>query len=256
MSERHTGRVAIVTGAGAGIGRATARRLAAEGASVACLDVRPERAQETADLIAATQPGRSLAAVADVRSRAAVETALAATIDAFGKVDYLVNNAGIVTMTGFDQLTDDEWDTVVDVNLKGYFIVGQVVSRAIQQAGGGAIVNISTIEAEVVVSSTGHCQVHYNASKGGVKMLTKAMAVELAARNIRVNAVAPGPINTGFSGADITSPAAWEFMKGRLLVPRVGEPEDIAAAVSFLLSDDAAFITGVQLPVDGGWLTR
>jgi NAD(P)-dependent dehydrogenase (short-subunit alcohol dehydrogenase family) len=256
MTERHAGQVAIVTGAGSGIGRGIARRLAAEGAAVACLDVRPGSAQETAGLIAAAYSGRSLAVVADVRNRAEVEAALASTLSAFGKIDYLVNNAGIVTMTGFEELTDDEWDMVLDVNLKGYFIVGQVVSRAIQQAGGGAIVNISTIESEVVVSSTGHCQVHYNASKGGVKMLTKAMAVELASKHIRVNAVAPGPINTAFTGGDITSPAAWEFMKHRLLVPRVGEPEDIAAAVSFLLSDDAAYITGAQLPVDGGWLTR
>lgn len=256
MSERHSGRVALVTGAGGGIGRAIARRLAAEGAAVACVDVRIDRAQETADLIAAAQPGRSVAAAADVRARAEVEAALDAALAAFGKLDYLVNNAGIVTMTGFDALTDDEWDLVVDTNLKGYFIVGQVAARAIGRNGGGAIVNISTIEAEVIVSSSGNCQVHYNASKGGVKMLTKAMAVELAAKNIRVNAVAPGPINTAFSGLDLTSPAAWEFMKQRLLVPRVGEPEDIAAAVSFLLSGDAAYITGAQIPVDGGWLTR
>jgi glucose 1-dehydrogenase/3-oxoacyl-[acyl-carrier protein] reductase len=245
-----------VTGAGSGIGRAIACRLASEGAAVACLDVKPDGAQATAALIAATNPGRSLAVVADVRDRAAITAALDATLAAFGRIDYLVNNAGIVTMSGFDELTDDEWDMVLDINLKGYFIVGQLVSRAIARAGGGAIVNISTVEAEVVVSSSGHCQVHYNASKGGVKMLTKAMAVELGLKNIRVNAVAPGPINTAFSGADMTSPAAWEFMRQRLLVPRVGEPDDVAAAVSFLLSSEAAFITGVQLPVDGGWLTR
>jgi glucose 1-dehydrogenase/3-oxoacyl-[acyl-carrier protein] reductase len=122
---------------------------------------------------------------------------------------------------------------------------------------GGAVVNISTVESEVVVSSTGSCQVHYNASKGGVKMLTKALAVELAAKGIRVNAVAPGPIATDFVSLEgVTSEGAWEFMKERLLVPRVGEPEDVAAAVSWLLCDEAEWITGVQLPVDGGWLTR
>jgi glucose 1-dehydrogenase/3-oxoacyl-[acyl-carrier protein] reductase len=256
MSGQHTARVAIVTGAGSGIGRSIARRLAAEGASVGCFDINIGAAKETAALIATDGTGQALAVAADVRKRAEIEAGLAATLAAFGKVDYLVNNAGVVTMTGLDELTDAEWDFVVDINLKGYFIVAQVVARAIAQAGGGAIVNISTVESEVVVSSTGHCQVHYNASKGGVKMLTKALAVELAARHIRVNAVAPGPINTTFTGGTITSPEAWEFMKTRLLVPRVGEPEDIAAAVSFLLSDEASFITGVQLPVDGGWLTR
>jgi len=107
-----------------------------------------------------------------------------------------------------------------------------------------------------VVSSSGSCQPHYNASKGGVTMLTKAMAVELSAKGIRVNAVAPGPINTGFAGGDITSPEAMAFIGQRVLVHRVGEPEDVANLVSFLLSDQASFIDGVQIPIDGGWLTR
>jgi len=168
--------------------------------------------------------------------------------------DLLANNAGLVTMTGLDDLTDEEWDLVLDVNLKGQFITAQIAARVMP--AGGAIVNTSTVEAEVVVSSSGSCQVHYNASKGGVTMLTKALAVELAAKGIRVNAVAPGPINTKFTGGDITGPEAMAFMSQRLLVPRVGEPEDIARAISFLMSDAASYIDGVQLPVDGGWLTR
>ena len=136
-------------------------------------------------------------------------------------------------------------------------MVTQEVSKAMAAAGGGAIVNLSTIEAEVVVSSRGFCQVHYNASKGGVKMLTKALAVELARHSIRVNSVAPGPIATNFvSYEGITSDEAMEFMGQRLLVPRVGQPADIAAAISFLLSSESTWITGVQLPVDGGWMTR
>ena len=249
----HEGKVALITGAGSGIGRAISRQLAADGAAIAVVDLRLEGAEETVALIEA-DGGRAIALTADVRERGEVQAAVDATVAQLGRLDLLVNNAGLVTMTALDELTDEEWDLVVDVNLKGQFIVAQIASRVMPE--GGAIVNLSTVEAEVVVSSSGSCQVHYNASKGGVTMLTKALAVELARRGIRVNAVAPGPINTRFTGGDIDTPEAMEFMGQRLLVPRVGEPEDIARAVSFLLSDQASFIDGVQLPVDGGWLTR
>jgi glucose 1-dehydrogenase/3-oxoacyl-[acyl-carrier protein] reductase len=256
MEHRHGGKVAFITGAGAGNGRGIARRLAAEGASVACVDINLPGVQETVELVAAAG-GQGLALEADVRNRTMVEQALAKTLERFGKVDYLVNNAGVVTMTGFRELTEAEWDWVLDVNLKGYFIVAQVVSQAIAENGGGAIVNISTVEDDVIVSSTGHCQVHYNASKGGVRLLTMALAAELAADNIRVNAVAPGPIDTQFTGRDLKEiPEAMEFITSRALVKRLGTPEDVAAAVSFLLSDDASYITGARLPVDGGWSVR
>ncbi len=256
MTNRHTEKVAFVTGAGSGNGRGIARRLASEGATVACVDINLNSAQETVGMI--TAAGRQgLALEADVRDRTTIERALAKTLESFGKVDFLVNNAGIVTMTGFQELTETEWDRVLDINLKGYFIVAQVVSKAITQNGGGAIVNISTVEDEVVVSSTGHCQVHYNASKGGVRMLTKALAAELASSNIRVNAVAPGAIDTQFTGSDLKeSPEAMEFITSRALIKRLGTPEDIGAAVSFLLSADASYITGARLVVDGGWSVR
>ena len=254
MTFDHSGRVAMITGAGSGIGRATARRLASEGAAVAVVDVRLDAARETVDRIV-DDGGRAEAFEADVRVPSRMEAARDGAVDALGPIRYLVNNAGLVRMTPFDDLSEDEWDLVLDTNLKGMYVVTKAIAPVIAGAGGGAIVNLSTIEAEVVVASTGHPQVHYNASKGGVKMLTKALAVELSDRNIRVNAVAPGAIATSFiPGGNLRSAEAWDSMKDRMLVPRVGEPEDVAAAISFLLSDDASYITGVQLPVDGGWL--
>lgn len=256
MSRDLSGRVALVTGGGGGIGRATCLRLAADGAAVGVLDLRLDAAEATTSAVRAVG-GTAVAVAADVRSPEAAASAVSEVVDALGPVTLLVNNAGLVTMSGFDDLTEEEWDLVVDVNLKGVWVVTRAVVPSMADAGGGAIVNLSTVEADVVVSSTGRAQVHYNASKGGVKMLTKALAVELADRSIRVNAVAPGPVATDFVSLDgIRSPEAWEFMRQRLLVPRVGEPDDVAAAISFLLSSDASWITGVQLPVDGGWLTR
>ncbi|MBM3689601.1 MAG: SDR family oxidoreductase [Actinobacteria bacterium] len=249
----HEGRVALITGAGSGIGRAITLRLAGDGARVAVVDVKADAAQATVHLVEQVG-GTAIALTADVRDRAQVSRAVEDTVAQLGRLDLLANNAGVVRMANFENLTDDEWDFVVDVNLKGQFIVGQLASRAM--TAGGAIVNLATIESEVVVSSSGSCQPHYNASKGGVTMLTKAMAVELSAKGIRVNAVAPGPINTGFAGGDITSPEAMAFIGQRVLVHRVGEPEDVANLVSFLLSDQASFIDGVQIPIDGGWLTR
>ena len=257
MTSRHAGRTAFITGAGAGIGRATAIRLGSEGANVACADIDRSSAQETARLVEATG-AKSVGLAADVRDRAAVQAALAETAETFGGMTYLVNNAGLVTMEAFEDLTDDKWDLVMDVNLKGAYIVTQLATPFLASAPeAAAVVNFASIESDVIVSSRGTTQAHYNASKAGIKMLTKATAVELSKYGIRVNCVAPGPIATGFiPGGDPTAPEVMEFLGPRLLIKRMGLPEDVAASVSFLLSDDASYITGTQLVIDGGWLTR
>jgi glucose 1-dehydrogenase/3-oxoacyl-[acyl-carrier protein] reductase len=254
---RFVHRFALVTGGGSGIGRATVLRLAAEGARVAILDLDGSRAAETRRLVeeqgTAAPP---LALEADVTRKDQVSAAVDRVRDGFAGLHLLVNCAGIVTMEPLADLPEENWDRVVDVNLKSVFLVSQAAGPLLAASGGGSIVNLSTVEADVVVSGSGRAQVHYNASKGGVKMLTKALAVELADSGIRVNCVAPGPVNTTFAGIDFTDPEVLAFMNSRLLVRRVAEPADVAAAISFLLSDDASYITGVQLPVDGGWLTR
>lgn len=252
---KHEGRTAVVTGAGSGIGRATAILLAAEGAEVGCLDVDAAAAAATAEEIGRTTDSRAVALAADVRDSSSLAACARTFGDQLGSLDLLVNAAGIVTLHSFADLEESDWDRVLDINLKGYFLVAKAFSGLFGDDG-GAIVNVSTVEADVVVSSTGSCQVHYNASKGGVKTLTKALAAELSSRGIRVNAVAPGPVDTTFSGLDIHAPAAQEFLNDRLLIKRLAQPEDIAAAISFLLSTEAAYITGVHLPVDGGWLVR
>jgi NAD(P)-dependent dehydrogenase (short-subunit alcohol dehydrogenase family) len=250
---RFDGKVAFVTGAGHGIGRATSLRLASEGAAVAATDARGDAAEETAAMIREAG-GRAVGPAMDVRDRAAIAAARDATVGAFGSITHLVNNAGLVTMHGLFEVAEEQWNLVMDVNLKGQFLVSQIVAPAIADAGGGAIVNLTTVESEVVVASGPHCQPHYNASKGGVKMLSKALAHELGPMNIRVNSIAPGSVNTGFSGADLDSPEARAFLEPRQIIKRPAAPEEIAAAIAFLLSDDASYITGTQLAVDGGWL--
>lgn len=253
---RHKDKVCFITGGGSGIGRQTSIRLSLEGASMIVSDIDLESAQETVELIE-KNGGKALAARVDVRNRKDIQSAVSSGLAAYRNIHYLVNNAGLVTNHSLKNLDEDAWDLVLDVNLKGQWLVAQEVSQAIASAGGGAIVNLSTVEALVVVTSGTTAQPHYNASKGGVPMLTKALAVELASENIRVNCVAPGPIATNFFDLEgVLSKEAQAFMNQRLLVQRIGQPDDIAKAISWLLSDEASWIDGIQLPVDGGWLTR
>jgi NAD(P)-dependent dehydrogenase (short-subunit alcohol dehydrogenase family) len=246
--------VAIVTGGASGIGRGIAHHLAGHGVAVVVADVQDAAGEAVVqDLV--KQGAQALFVHTDVTSKAGVDAMVARAAQRFGRLDYLVNNAGIVTLTPFLELPEEEWDRVIDIDLKGQFLCAQAFSKeVIREQHGGAIVNLGTVESEVVSASGEHCQVHYSAAKGGVKMLTKGIAFELAPYNIRCNGINPGAIETGFAGDIAGSPQVVEHLMRRALIKRFGQPADIAKVAWFLLSDDSAFMTGTMVNVDGGWL--
>ncbi|MBT9594717.1 MAG: SDR family oxidoreductase [Vitreoscilla sp.] len=244
-----SGRVIVITGGGQGIGAACAERFAAEGARVALWDVHPTAAVNLAERLSAAG-GQALAIPCNVARRADVEAALAATVLAWGQVDGLVNNAGIFRAADFLEVTEEDWDAVIDVNLKGAFLVGQAVARQmVRQGHGGAIVNMSSVNGSMAIASIAS----YNASKGGINQLTRAMALALADHGIRVNAAAPGTIATELAReAVLTSDDARLRILGRTPMKRLGEPEEVADVVAFLLSDAARYMTGEIVHIDGG----
>jgi NAD(P)-dependent dehydrogenase (short-subunit alcohol dehydrogenase family) len=248
-----TGKVAVVTGAANGIGAACARLFAASGASVALWDVDEPAALALAKEIAGAtgDASRTCAVRCDVSRRADVDAATAATVAAFGRIDILVNNAGIFRAADFLDITEDDWDAVLGINLKGAFLVGQAVARQMATTGGGAIVNMSSVNGVMAIPSIAS----YNASKGGINQLTRAMALALADHGIRVNAVAPGTIATELAQrAVLGSAEAKDRILGRTPLRRLGEPSEIAAVCAFLASDAASYMTGEIVAVDGGRL--
>jgi NAD(P)-dependent dehydrogenase (short-subunit alcohol dehydrogenase family) len=240
----------IITGAGSGIGRAIALRFAAEGACIVGADINLDAAQETAQLIRAGA-GQAIAVAVDVSQRAQVEAMLATALAEHNQIHILVACAGTSTFAHFLQLSEVEWDRVLAVNLKGLYLCGQVVARHMVQAGGGVIVNVTSQVGDVAQEGVAH----YVASKGGAKLLTKAMALDLVEYGIRVNALAPGLTNTGMTRIDTEE--GWVFRQKRLArIPmgRAAEPEEMAGAAVFLASDEAPYMTGATLVVDGGYL--
>jgi 3-oxoacyl-[acyl-carrier protein] reductase len=243
---RFQNQVAVVTGAGRGIGHAIAVRLASEGACVASVSRTETNAQKTAEEINAVRAGAAKAYAVDVADHAAVQKIGAQILEDFGRVDILVNNAG-VTRDGLSmRMSLDDWDTVLNTNLKGAFNFVQALIRPMIKQRSGRIINISSVIG--LIGNAG--QANYAASKAGLIGLTKSLARELASRGITVNAIAPGLIETDMTG--VLSDEIRQAILQKIPLGKLGQPDDIAAAVAYLASAEAKYITGQVLAVDGG----
>jgi NAD(P)-dependent dehydrogenase (short-subunit alcohol dehydrogenase family) len=240
------GRVCIVTGGAQGIGEACVRRFAREGAKPVIVDVDDAHGQALASELG------GLYVHCDVGDKAQVDTMVAKAMQAHGRIDVLVNNAGIFKAADFLDVTEADFDAVLRVNLKGSFLVGQAVAREMAKLQKGSIVNMSSVNGVLAIPNISS----YNVSKGGINQLTRVMALALADKGIRVNAVAPGTIATELAAkAVLTSEEAKLRIMSRTPMKRLGEPSEIADAVAYLASDAASYITGEIVVVDGGRMT-
>jgi NAD(P)-dependent dehydrogenase (short-subunit alcohol dehydrogenase family) len=238
---RFDGKACIVTGGGSGIGRATCLRLAAEGGSVTVVDVHLDSAQETARLIAA-RGGTASAVKADVSVPGEVRAAVDAAVASWGRVDVLVNDAAMMTFSPIVDLADEDWDRVLAVNLRSVFLF---CKYCLPRMTGGAIVNISSVHAHETTANV----VPYASSKGGIEAFTRALSREIPATHARVNSVAPGAIDTPMLRSNPNVRSGAEKIEGK-----IGKPEDVAAAVCYVASDEARFVNGTTVIVDGGRL--
>ncbi|HHT27826.1 MAG TPA: 3-oxoacyl-ACP reductase FabG [Firmicutes bacterium] len=235
----------LITGANRGIGKAIALRLAREGAQVAIGARNVTTAVAVLDEIA-DSGGQAIAVPMDVTDSASCEAAVASVLAQWHKIDVLVNNAGITRDALLLRMNEEQWDAVIDTNLKGVYRCSRAVLRPMLKARSGCIINISS-----VVGITGNAgQANYAAAKAGIIGFTKSLALELAARNIRVNAIAPGYMETEMTQE--LAPEQRSQLLSRIPLGKTGRPEDVAAATAFLVSDDAAYITGQTLVIDGG----
>lgn len=242
-------RVAIITGAGLGIGKAIALRFAREGADVVVIGRTLDKIQETAKEAEQVGVG-SLAVKADISVSADVARMVKATVDRFGRIDILVNNAGVIARKSLLETTEEEWDEMMAVNLKGVFLCCKEVVPVMIKQGKGKIINIAAVTGQIGIRYRGA----YGASKAGVINLTATMALELAPHNINVNAISPGWIETHLVTPLTASPEMAETIRKSIPSGRVGQPEDVASTAVFLASDESDYIQGSVIVVDGGLL--
>jgi NAD(P)-dependent dehydrogenase (short-subunit alcohol dehydrogenase family) len=239
-------KVAIVTGATQGIGLACAQRLIAEGAQVMLVDIKPEGAQAAEAL-----GDQARFFTADVSQKADVDALVAETLAVFGRIDILINNAGVTHKANFLDVTEEDFDRVMRINLKSMFLCGQAVARQMAQQQSGCIINMSSVNSELAIPD----QVPYVVSKGAINQLTKVMSLNLVEYGIRVNGIGPGTIMTELAKkAVMASPESRNTILSRTPMGRCGEPEEVASIAAFLASDDASYMTGQTLYVDGGRL--
>jgi glucose 1-dehydrogenase len=252
MTGRMAGKTALVAGAGGGIGGAGAAGLARESAAVICADIDMAAAEATAAQICAAG-GRAAASALDVRNRSAVDAVVLAAAREFGRLDVLLDCAGISQRAALLELDPADWDRIIAVNLSGMFHLGQAAARQmVEQGGGGSIINVTSQLAEVARPE----RAAYVASKGGGRSLTHAMALELAPHGIRVNAIAPGPTLTGLTRASYADPEMRRATIAQIPLGRMGQPEDIVGAIVYLASDESRWVTGSTVTVDGGYLVQ
>jgi NAD(P)-dependent dehydrogenase (short-subunit alcohol dehydrogenase family) len=257
MAGRLDGKVAVITGAGSGIGRASAELFAQEGASVGVLDIRADAAAEVADAINAAG-GSAIGLGADVTSDEQVRAAVTDVIAAFGDISVLYNNAGIGSTGAVDVAEEADWDRCFDINVKGTYLCSRAVVPSMLIAGKGSIINQGSVAALVGIANFAA----YCAAKGAVAALTRSMSLDLAPRGIRVNTIAPGTVYTPLMEPMLIARGGGDLEKGLAItvakypIGHLGKPEDLAAAALFLASDEAAFVTGSVLTADGGMTTQ
>ena len=246
-------KVALVTGAGGGLGGATARRFAAEGASVLCSDLNLAKAEKTAADIEAGG-GTALAFACDVADAAQCEAQVAETVNRLGRIDILVNNAGIALIGPFEEFSEDQWDQQINVNLKSVFLGCKAVIPEMKKNNSGSIINLSSIAGLVGLQG---CAA-YNASKGGVRLLTKSIAIEYGINKIRCNSIHPGFMATNMNDPKKIEERGRDFEAIIETIPlkSMGTAEDIANCALYLASDESSYVTGSEYVVDGGWTTR